>query len=67
MKTTKTISITAQEILEHYVMLTEGCTQKSAQEILKTAEIYYDIKETGDVDRGNYERILKEIEISYEN
>lgn len=62
----KTITITTQEILEHYVSLSEDCTISEAREIIKKAEIFYDIKESGNHDKGTYEQILKEIKITYE-
>ncbi len=65
MTTTKTIKITGQEILEHYVSVSENCTIAEARDIIKSAEIYYDVKKIGDIDRDNYEEILKEIEITY--
>lgn len=67
MTTTKTIKISGQEILEYYISVSEDCTISEARDIIKTANIFYDIKETGDFDRGTYERSLKEIKISYEN
>ena len=66
MTTTKTIKITGQEILEYYVSISEDCTIAEARDILKKAEVDYDIKKEGDYDRGNYKESLKEIEISYE-
>lgn len=67
MKTTKTIKITGQEILEYYVSVAEDCTIVEARDILKNAEIEYDIKEVANFDTGTYTRTLKEVEISYEN
>lgn len=65
MKTTKTLTITASEILEYYISLSEDCTVAEARDIIKKSEIFYDIKESGDVDRGTYERVLKEIIIEF--
>jgi len=65
MKTTKTLIITASEILEYYISLSEDCTIAEARDIIKKSEIFYDIKESGDVDRGTYERVLKEIIIEF--
>lgn len=59
MTTTKTIKITGQEILEHYVSVSEDCTIAEARDILKNAEVFINMTETG-------ARTLKEIEISYE-
>ena len=59
MTTTKTIKITGQEILEYYVSVSEDCTIAEARDILKRAEVFTSIIETG-------ARTLKEIEISYE-
>lgn len=66
MTTTKTIKITGQEILEHYVSVSEYCTIAEARDILKNSKILLDIKEDGDFDKGTYNRTIKEIKISYE-
>ncbi len=59
MKTTKTIKITGQEILEMFVSISEDCTIAEAKDILKNADVVINMTETG-------MRTLKEIEISYE-
>ena len=66
MTTTKTIKITGQEILEHYVSVSEECTIAEARDILKNANIFLDILQTGDFDAGTYKRSLKEILVTYE-
>ena len=66
MKTTKTIIITAEEILEDFVTLSENCTTTEAKEILMKADIYYKIKFSGSVDTGDYKEELKEIKITFE-
>lgn len=65
MKAIKKIKITGQEILEHFVSVSENCTIAEARNILKNADIYLDIEESGDFDRGTYNRTLKEIDIEY--
>ena len=66
MTTTKTIKITGQEILEHYVSVSEDCTIAEARDILKNADVNLNIIETGDFDRGNHKKSLKEISLTYE-
>ena len=65
MKVTKTIVISNSEILEYFISLSEDCTIQDAKDIIKKAQIEYDIKESGDYDRGTYKRELKEITIEF--
>lgn len=65
MKVSKTIIISKEEILEYFICEAESCTIREAKEIVKKATISYDIKESGDYDKGNYTRELNEIEIAF--
>ena len=65
MTTTKTIKISGKEILEYYVSVSENCTVSEARNIIEKAKIGYEIKNSGDYDKGNYKEELKEIEITY--
>lgn len=53
------------EILEYFISSAENCTIAEARYIIKNAIIDYDIKESGDYDRGNFTRELKTINIKY--
>jgi len=59
-KKSRFIDRTGQEIIEHYVSVSEDCTIAEARDILKNAEVFVNMTETG-------ARTLKEIEISYGN
>lgn len=65
MKITKQIEITKDDILEYFISSAENCTISEAREIIKRADIRYDIKESGDFDRGTYKVDLKTIDIEY--
>ena len=67
MKTTKTIKVTSQEILEYYVSVVEDCTVAEARDILKNANIFYEIQDSGDFNMSNHNKTLKEILITYGN
>lgn len=45
MKTKKIIEISQDEILEHFVSSAENCTIAEARDIIKNAQIFWDIKD----------------------
>lgn len=65
MKIKKQIEISESEILEYFISCAEECTIAEARDILKRATVTYDIKESGDFDRGNYNVELNSIDIEY--
>lgn len=65
MKLTRTVEISQQEIIEQFISQAEDCTIAEARELIKKAEINYDIKESVYFDRGTFKRELKTITITY--
>lgn len=65
MTITKELIITKSEILEYFISVAENCTISEARDIIKKANIDYDIKELGDYDRGIYTKELIDITIKF--
>jgi hypothetical protein len=64
MTTTKTIKITGKEILEYYVSVSEECTIMEARDLISKALIDWNIKESGDYDRGTHRQWLEDVEVT---
>lgn len=65
---TKTITISGQQIVRDYICETLGLTvqQYNEQFSKKQPQIYWEIEESGDHDKGDYKQELKELEITIE-
>ena len=63
MEIKKSIIISRLDILEHFISVAENCTIAEARKILNSVEIDYEFTESGDYDKGNYYKELKEITI----
>lgn len=66
MKTKTTISITGDGIVKNYLCEALNITSSEYDIRFKKAppKVYWNIKETGDHDKGTYERVLTEVEIT---
>ena len=69
MKTTKILTITGNEILKDYISEALGLnTQEYNNKFSKCPlSVFWDIKESGTHDRGDYKRELKEVIITIED
>jgi len=66
MEITKVIVISKEDIIENYVCLALDMTPSEYRKkfIDNPPEIFWDIKEIGDHDKGTYERYLNTLEIT---
>ena len=63
-QTTRTIKIPGSTIVKHYVCEHLGLTDADYDKI--EPKVFWDIKESGNHDRGDYKRELKELKITIE-
>lgn len=68
MKTTKILTITGNEILRNYISEALGLNTKEYNDKFSKypLSVFWDIKESGDHDKGTYKQELKEVVITIE-